>query len=87
MTKNLILLVNLPLIILYTPIFKKIPFIGNLVIAFILGMVFIVTTTYLNENIFIILPPSILAFLLMLIREIIKDIADLSGDKKFNINT
>jgi len=87
LTKNLILLVNLPLIILYTPIFKKIPFIGNLVIAFILGMVFIVTTTYLNENIFIILPPSILAFLLMLIREIIKDIADLSGDKKFNINT
>ena len=37
LTQNLILLVNLPLIILYTPIFKKIPFIGNLVIAFILA--------------------------------------------------
>tara|TARA_B100000029_G_scaffold516289_1_gene628428 strand:+ start:994 stop:1824 length:831 start_codon:yes stop_codon:yes gene_type:complete len=87
LTKSLILFINLPLIILYTPIFKKIPLIGNLVIAFILGMVFVVTTAYLNENILVILPPSILAFLLMLIREIVKDIADISGDTKFNINT
>ena len=86
-TKALILCINLPLIISYTPIFKKITLIGNIVISFILGMIFIVTTTYLNGNIYLILPPSILAFLLMIIREIIKDIADLDGDKKFNIKT
>ncbi len=86
-TKILILVINLPLMILYTPFFKKIPLIGNIVVALILSMVFIVTTTYLNGDIYLILPPAILAFLLMTIREIIKDIADLDGDKKFNINT
>ena len=86
-TKFLILYINLPLMILYTPIFKKIPLFGNMVVSFILGMVFIVTTTYSKGNIYLILPPAILAFLLMIIREMIKDIADLDGDKKFNIKT
>ena len=86
-TKILILIINLPLMILYTPFFKKIPLIGNIIVALILSMVFIVTTTYLNGNIYLIFPPAILAFLLMTIREIVKDIADLEGDKKFNINT
>ena len=86
-TKILILYINLPLMILYTSIFKKVPLIGNMVVSFILGMVFIVTTTYSKGNIYLILPPAILAFLLMTIREMIKDIADLDGDKKFNIKT
>ena len=86
-TKVLILLINFPLIILYTPILKKIPLLGNVIVALILGMVFIVTTTYLKGNIYLILPPAILASLLMVIREIIKDIADINGDKKFNIKT
>jgi len=86
-TKQLILLVNLPLIILYTPVFKKIPLIGNIVVSFLLSMVFLVTTTYLQGDIKLIIPPAILAFLLMIIREIIKDIADLDGDKTFYINT
>jgi len=86
-TKFLILCINLPLMIFYTPIFKKIPLIGNMIVSFILGMVFIVTTTYLKGNIYLILPPATLAFLLMVIREMIKDIADLDGDKKFNIKT
>ena len=86
-TKVLILVFNIPLIILYTPVFKKIPLLGNLIIAFILSMVFIVTATYLNGEINLIAPSAILAFLLMSIREMVKDIADLKGDKKFGIQT
>ena len=86
-TKILILVINLPLIILYTPFLKRIPLLGNLTIAFILGMVFIVTVTYVDGDIILILPSAILAFLLMLIREMVKDIADLPGDQKFNIQT
>ena len=86
-TKQLILLINLPLIILYTPVFKKIPLIGNMIVSFLLSMVFVVTTTYLQGDINLIIPPAVLAFLLMVIREIIKDIADLDGDKTFYINT
>ena len=55
--------------------------------AFILGMVFIVTVTYVDGDIILIMPSAILAFLLMLIREMVKDIADLPGDQKFNIQT
>jgi len=86
LTKQFIF-INLFLIILYTPFFKKIPFLGNLVIAFILSMVFITTTAYLQGNFILIFPICILSFLLMLIREIIKDIADLKGDKKFGVKT
>ena len=87
LTRYLILFINLPLIIFYTPIFKKIALLGNIIVSFILSMVFIVTTTYLNGDIALIIPPALLAFLLMLIRELVKDIADLEGDKQFNVHT
>ena len=87
-TQLLIFAVIVPLIIFYTPILKKIPLIGNLVIAFILSLVFMITSTYLVSHIdYLILPPIMLSFFLMVIREIVKDIADLEGDKQFNINT
>lgn len=87
-TQLLIFTITLPLIILYTPIFKKIPLIGNLVVSLILSMVFIVTSTYLLGYLdYLIIPPIILSFFLMTIREIVKDIADLEGDKKFHITT
>tara|TARA_B100000579_G_scaffold435122_1_gene457604 strand:+ start:806 stop:1642 length:837 start_codon:yes stop_codon:yes gene_type:complete len=87
LTKALIFIL-IPLIIFYTPFFKKIPLVGNIIVSFILSMVFIITSTYLLGEIHSdILPPVIFAFFLMLIREIVKDIADLEGDKKFNINT
>jgi len=87
LTRYLILFINLPLIIFYTPIFKKIALLGNIIVSFILSMVFITTSSYLNGDIALIIPPALLAFLLMLIRELVKDIADLEGDKQFNIHT
>jgi len=88
LTQSLIFFIIVPLIILYTPFFKKIALLGNLVVSFILSMVFVITSTYLLEEIhYDIFPPFIFSFFLMLIREIVKDIADLEGDKKFNIQT
>ena len=88
LTKSLIFIIIIPLIILYTPFLKKIPLLGNIVVSFILSMVFIITSTYLLGEIHTdIIPPFIFSFFLMLIREIVKDIADLEGDKKFNIQT
>ena len=85
LTQSLIFFIIVPLIILYTPFFKKIPLLGNLIVSFILSMVFVITSTYLlgeiHHDIF---PPFIFSFFLMLIREIVKDIADFEGDKKFN---
>jgi 4-hydroxybenzoate polyprenyltransferase len=89
LTIKLIFFINVPLILVYTPLLKRIPLLGNLSVAFNLAMVFLITAIHLNgiNNLKIIFPPTILAFLLMLIREIVKDIADLEGDKKFNIAT
>ena len=88
LTQALIFFIIIPLVILYTPFFKKIPLIGNLIVSFILSMVFIVTSSYLLGEIHSdIIPPFIFSFFLMLIREIVKDIADLEGDKRFNIQT
>ena len=86
-TIKLIFYINLPLILIYTPFLKRVPLLGNIAVAFILSMVFIITAIYLNGDLNVIMPPATLAFFLMLIREIIKDIADIEGDKQFNINT
>ena len=89
LTIQLIFFVHIPLILFYTPLLKRIPLLGNLAVAFNLAMVFLITAIHLNgiNNLHIISPPAILAFLLMLIREIVKDVADLEGDKKFHVTT
>ena len=76
------------LIIIYTPFLKGVPLIGNIIISFILASIFIITELILlNKFNNILFYPSLLTFLLTLIREIIKDIDDLKGDQKVGINT
>ena len=61
--------------------------IGNIVVAFLLSMVFIFTELILFETWTTLIIPAGLAFGLSLIREIIKDISDYQGDKKAGITT
>ena len=76
------------LIIIYTPFLKGVPLIGNIIISFILASIFIITELILlNKFNNILFYPSLLTFLLTLIREVIKDIDDLKGDQKVGINT
>jgi 4-hydroxybenzoate polyprenyltransferase len=77
----------LPLLILYTPILKRIPLIGNLAIASLLGMVFIFTELALTHTVEIMIIPALLAFGLTLIRELVKDISDIEGDIQINAQT
>jgi len=76
------------LIIIYTPFLKGIPLLGNIVISFILASVFLITElVLLNKLVGILFYPSLLTFMLTLIREIIKDIDDIIGDSSAGINT
>ena len=76
------------LIVIYTPYLKGIPIIGNIAVSFIVASVFIFTELTLTKAFSCILfYPSILTFLLTLIREIFKDIDDIKGDQKVGINT
>lgn len=77
----------LPIIILYTPLLKPIPLIGNIAISIVLGFVFIFTEVALTSKMNIMIIPACLASYLTLIREMVKDIQDVVGDKKQNINT
>ena len=79
--------VLLPMLYLYNFYLKKIPIIGNLIIAFLLSMVLIFTELSLNNTYLQTIMLSALSFGINLIREIIKDIKDYDGDKTFNIKT
>ena len=76
-----------PLIFMYTPLFKPTPLIGNAIISAILGFVFLFVDICINQTISNMVPPFVLAFMLTIIREVVKDMQDLDGDKKMNLNT
>ena len=81
------LLIVLPLIFLYTPILKGIPFLGNFIVSLLVALVFVYAEVSIFENIKISILPFFLSLFLMLIREIIKDIEDIKGDTISQIRT
>jgi len=85
-SKIISIFISFPLLILYNYSLKGYPLIGNIVVALILSLTFIFAGCVFN-NIPPMIIPSILAFGLTLIREIIKDIADIKGDKLVGLKT
>ena len=78
--------VSLPLIITYNVKLKNYPLIGNIIVSLILAMSFIYAGLVF-ENIEPLIIPALLAFGLTLIREIVKDLADIKGDKSAGLMT
>jgi len=78
--------IALPLMIFYSIWFKGMPLVGNLIIALILGLTFLFAGAALN-NIEIMIIPALLAFGLTVVRELVKDISDVEGDRKVNLKT
>jgi len=78
--------ISLPLIIGYNAKFKYFPLIGNIVVALILSLSFIYAG-FIFDNIKPLIIPAVLAFSLTLIREIVKDMADIIGDKSVGLKT
>jgi geranylgeranylglycerol-phosphate geranylgeranyltransferase len=77
----------LPLLVLYTPLFKRLPFIGNLVVGSILGLVFLFTEGAITGHVHKMWIPFCLAATLSTIRELVKDAADMEGDAIGNLQT
>ena len=77
----------LPGILLYEFFLKRIPFIGNIIISLMVGLVFVFVSSGLDADISDSLRIMYLAFFLNLIREIIKDIQDFEGDAYRNYKT
>ena len=80
------IVISMPLMIVYSTNLKSKPLIGNIAVSFIIGLSFIFCGAAF-ENISPMWVPGILAFSLSFIREIIKDIADLEGDRAAKCKT
>lgn len=75
----IIVLLTITILFLYSKIFKGVPLVGNILIASCTGLAFIYGGVAVgNWEVAII--PSIFAFLINLIRELLKDVEDLEGD-------
>ena len=78
--------ISLPLIIGYNIKLKKFPLIGNIVVAIVLALSFIYAGLAFS-NVSPLILPAALAFGLTLIRELVKDMADIIGDKSVGLKT
>ena len=78
--------IAMPLIIIYSMRLKGTPLLGNIAVAMILGLTFIFCGLAFNKPGPMIMP-AILAFGLTLVRELIKDIADVEGDNSVGLKT
>ncbi len=78
--------IALPLMIFYSIMFKGMPLVGNFIIAMILGLTFLFAGAAL-QDIKTMIVPALLAFGLTIVRELVKDISDVEGDRKVNLRT
>lgn len=82
----LIVLLSNVLLILYSLTLKRVTLFGNIVISFLTAYAFIFGGIVV-ENVKGALIPAVFAFLINLIREMIKDMEDIKGDKLAGLNT
>ncbi len=81
-----VVVLTLILLYFYSYLLKSIPLVGNVLVAFCTAFAFIYGGIVVG-NINAAFIPAVFAFLINLIREIIKDIEDLDGDKENNVIT
>ncbi|MEE9431509.1 MAG: geranylgeranylglycerol-phosphate geranylgeranyltransferase [Melioribacteraceae bacterium] len=82
----IIVLLTTAILFFYSSYFKGVPLVGNILIATCTGLAFIYGGVAV-ENWKAAIIPSIFAFLINLIRELLKDVEDLEGDLKNKIIT
>ncbi|GAB4180419.1 MAG: UbiA family prenyltransferase [Calditrichia bacterium] len=83
---QIIAVIAIIFLILYTPYLKKRLILGNLLVSFITGLAFVYGAAAAGKMSLGIYP-AIIAFFIHLTREIIKDLEDREGDKKAGATT
>lgn len=85
-TPFVIVLLSISLLYIYSAYLKKIILVGNITVAALAGLAFIYGGVVTNNPKAAVIP-AFFAFFINLIREIVKDIQDIDGDKKQKIIT
>ena len=81
-----IVVVTSVMMFLYSYKLKGIPLVGNIVVSFFTGLAFLFGSVVVG-NIYCGIIPALFAFLISLMRELVKDIEDIEGDKSVRIST
>ena len=84
--QRIALLIALPLMVLYTPVFKGLPLVGNAVVALILGLAFLFAGAAFG-HLELMWAPFGLAAGFNLLREVVKDVEDVAGDAQAGVGT
>jgi 4-hydroxybenzoate polyprenyltransferase len=71
----------------YSNNLKRLPFIGNFVVALLTGMSILIVDLYYHTGSALVIIYASFAFFMTLVREIIKDMEDLKGDHTFGCKT
>jgi 4-hydroxybenzoate polyprenyltransferase len=79
--------VSVFLLWLYSNNLKRLPFIGNVTVAFLTGLSVIVVDLFYRTNNSLVVIYALFAFFITLVREVIKDMEDLKGDNSFGCKT
>lgn len=79
--------VSVFLLWLYSNNLKRLPFIGNVTVAFLTGLAVIVVDLFYRTNNALVVIYALFAFFITLVREVIKDMEDLKGDNSFGCKT
>lgn len=71
----------------YSNNLKRLPFVGNVTVAFLTGLSLMTVTILYPQNRLLVFIYALFAFFMNLIREIIKDMEDWKGDQAFGCKT
>jgi len=72
---------------LYSNQLKRLPFIGNFIVAVLTGLSISIITLYFGQKPILVHTYALFAFAISLIREIVKDMEDWQGDANFGCKT
>ncbi|WKV13040.1 geranylgeranylglycerol-phosphate geranylgeranyltransferase [Marivirga harenae] len=72
---------------LYSNQLKRLPFIGNFIVALLTGLSISIITLYFGQKPILVHTYALFAFAISLIREIVKDMEDWQGDANFGCKT
>lgn len=82
----IITIIALIILFLYSLYLKKIPLVGNITVALLTALAFFFGGIAVN-NAEATIVPAVFAFMINLIRELVKDVEDIEGDKSNNVIT
>lgn len=90
-TVTVVVVIALGLLLLYNLRIKKIPALGNITVAVLSALTFLTGGWAVNHKWVLDLPgpliPAVFAFFFHLVREILKDVEDVEGDRRAGVET